>query len=52
MSERLVKEYLDLYEACKDRPEAQIRLQQILVNPAPSKKSLLLMKKRDGVMNS
>jgi hypothetical protein len=30
MSERLVKEYLDLYETCKDNPEPQIRLQQIL----------------------
>jgi hypothetical protein len=38
MSERLTQDYLDLYEAFKDRPESQIRLQQILSDPLPSKK--------------
>jgi hypothetical protein len=38
MSERLAREYPELYEACKDRPESQIRLQQILSEPMPSKK--------------
>lgn len=41
MSERLTQEYLDLYETCKDRPESQIRLQEILSDPLPSKKSLI-----------
>jgi hypothetical protein len=39
MSERLTQDYLDLYETFKDRPESQIRLQQILSDPLPSKKS-------------
>ena len=52
MSERLVKEYLDLYETCKDLPESQIRLQQILAAPLPLKKSLIPWKESNGVMNS
>jgi hypothetical protein len=52
ISERLVKEYLDLYETCKDRPEAQMRLQQILIDPPPSKKSSPLEEKSSGGMNS
>jgi uncharacterized protein YerC len=52
MSERLVKEYLDLYETSKDLPESQIRLQQILAEPLPSKKSLIPWKESSGVMNS
>ncbi|MBN1322530.1 MAG: DUF1670 domain-containing protein [Methanotrichaceae archaeon] len=40
MSERLVNEYLDLYESFKDRPEAQMRLEQILVDLPPSKKKI------------
>jgi len=51
MSERLTQEYLDLYEAFKDRPESQIRLQQILSEPLPSKKSLLPWNESPGVMN-
>jgi hypothetical protein len=51
MSERLVKEYLDLYENCKDQPEAQVRLQQIFADPVPSKKSSLLEEKSIGGMN-
>jgi uncharacterized protein YerC len=38
MSERLVKEYLDLYEAHKDLQESQIRLNQILSEPVTRKK--------------
>jgi len=45
MSERLVKEYLDLYETCKDHPESQIRLEQILAEPLPLKKAQYLGKK-------
>ena len=52
MSERLVKEYLDLYETCKDLPESKIRLQQILDASLPSKKSLTPWKESNGVMNS
>jgi uncharacterized protein YerC len=51
MSERLVKDYLDLYETCKDLPESQTRLQQILADPATLKKSPVEMEKRCGVMN-
>ena len=52
MSERLIQEYLDLYEIFKDRPESQIRFQQILSEPLPSKKSLINWNKKSGVMNS
>ena len=52
MSERLIQEYLDLYEIFKDRPESQIRFQQILSEPLPSKKSLITWNKSPGVMNS
>ncbi|NYT01592.1 MAG: DUF1670 domain-containing protein [Methanosarcinales archaeon] len=52
MSDRLVQEYLDLYETFKDRPESQIRFQQILSESTPSKKSPLSWNKRPGVMNS
>jgi len=52
MSERLIQEYLDLYEIFKDRPESQIRFQQILSEPLPSKKSLITWNKNPGVMNS
>ena len=52
MSERLIQEYLDLYEIFKDRPESQIRFQQILSEPLPSKKSLITWNKNAGVMNS
>jgi len=52
MSERLVLEYLDLYETFRDRPESQIRFQQILSEPLPSKKSLIDWNKNPGVMNS
>ena len=52
MSERLIQEYLDLYEIFKDRPESQIRFQQILSEPLPSKKSLITWNKNLGVMNS
>ena len=51
MSERLVKEYLDLYEACKDPPESQIRLQQILAEPLPLKKNSIPLHEGSGVMN-
>jgi len=51
MSERLIKEYLDLYENCKDQPEAQVRLQQIFADPVPSKKSSPLEEKSIGGMN-
>jgi len=40
MSERLIQEYLDLYEDYKECPESIIRLQQILSEPIPSKESL------------
>ena len=52
MSERLVKDYLDLYETCKDRPESQIRLQQILAQPLPLKKSSIPWQENNGVMDS
>jgi hypothetical protein len=52
MSERLTKEYLDLYEICKDKPESKIRLVQILSEPLPSKKTLNPLKESGGVMNS
>ncbi len=52
MSERLAKEYLDLYETCKDRPESQLRLQQILSEPLPWKKSMIPWNEGRGVMNS
>jgi len=52
MSERLTEEYLDLYEICKDKPESKIRLQQILSEPLPLKKSLIPLKENDGVTNS
>jgi hypothetical protein len=51
MSERLVKEYLDLYETCKDHPESQIRLQQILAEPLPLKKNSIPLREGSGVMN-
>jgi hypothetical protein len=51
MSERLVKEYLDLYEMCKDHPESQIRLQQILAEPLPLKKNSIPLHEGSGVMN-
>ena len=52
MSERLIQEYLDLYEIFKDRPESQIRFQQILSEPLPSKKSLITWNKIPEMMNS
>jgi len=52
MSERLVKDYLDLYETCKDRPESQIRLQQILAQPLPLKKSSIPWQENNGEMDS
>jgi uncharacterized protein YerC len=52
MSERLAQEYMDLYKACKDRPESQIRLKQILSEPMPSKKRLIPSNETSGVMNS
>jgi uncharacterized protein YerC len=52
MSERLIQEYLDLYESFKDHPESQMRFQQILSEPLPSKKSSKLYSERSGVMNS
>jgi uncharacterized protein YerC len=52
MSERLVQEYLDLYEDYKSCPESEIRLQQILSEPLPSKKSLQPRNKIQGVTNS
>jgi hypothetical protein len=51
MSERLTQDYLDLYEAFKDRPESEIRLQQILSDPLPSKKSPIPWNEIPGVMN-
>jgi hypothetical protein len=42
MSERLIKDYLDLYETCKDQPESQTRLDQILADPETSKKRLMV----------
>jgi uncharacterized protein YerC len=51
MSERLTQDYLDLYESFKDRPESQSRLQQILSEPLPLKKSLILGNERSGAMN-
>ena len=50
MSERLVNEYLDLYESFKDRPETQMRLDQILVDLPPSKKILQLESEKPEVM--
>jgi uncharacterized protein YerC len=52
MSERLVKEYLDLYETYKAQPESQIRLKQIQSEPVASKKSLISWQGNRGVMNS
>jgi hypothetical protein len=51
MSERLVQDYLNLYETFKDSPESQIRLQQILSEPLPSKKSSIPWIESPGVMN-
>jgi hypothetical protein len=51
MSERLTQDYLDLYEAFKDRPESQIRLQQILFDPLPSKKRLIPWNESPRVTN-
>ena len=51
MSERLIQEYLDLYETFKDRPESQMRFRQILSEPMPSKKSLKLCSESPGVTN-
>jgi uncharacterized protein YerC len=51
MSERLIKDYLDLYETSKDLPESQTRLQQILADPATLKKSSLEVEKSCGVLN-
>jgi len=45
MSERLIHEYLDLFETFKDKPESQIRLDQILSDPLPLKKSLAANKR-------
>ena len=44
-------DYLDLYETCKDLPESQTRLQQILADPATLKKSPEEVEKSCGVMN-
>jgi uncharacterized protein YerC len=52
MSEKLIKEYLDLYETCKDHPESQIRLQQILAEPLPLKKSSIPWQESSGVMKT
>lgn len=52
MSERLVKEYLDLYEAHKDLKESQIRLNQILSEPVTSKKTSNPWRRNQGVTNS
>jgi uncharacterized protein YerC len=52
MSERLVKEYLDLYEAHKDLQESQIRLNQILSEPVTSKKTSNPWRRNQGVTNS
>ena len=51
MSERLVKEYIDLYESNKDKPESQTRLNQILSSLVPTKKSLILRTECNGVMS-
>jgi len=47
MSERLVKEYLGLYEEYREKPEAQNRLEQILSDPE-EKKNTVQRKKRGG----
>ena len=52
MSERLVQEYLDLFEDYKSRPESEIRLHQILSEPLPSKKILQPRNKILGATNS
>jgi len=52
MSERLVEEYLDLYETFRDRPESQIRFQQILSESLPSKKRLIVWNRNPGVRSS
>lgn len=51
MSERLIRDYLDLYETCRDRPESQSRLQQILADPTTLKKSPTEVETSRGVMN-
>jgi uncharacterized protein YerC len=48
MSERLVKEYLNLYEEYKDRREIQTRLDQILFDHTEEKKNLVQRKRRGG----
>jgi hypothetical protein len=48
MSERLVKEYLNLYEEYKDRREIQTRLDQILSYHTEEKKNLVQRKRRGG----
>jgi hypothetical protein len=39
MSERLIKDYLNLYEEFKDKPESQIRIEQVLNENLPDKKN-------------
>jgi hypothetical protein len=39
MSERLIHDYLDLFEMFEDKPESQMRLNQILSDPLPLKRS-------------
>lgn len=51
MSERLVEEYLDLYETYKDLPESQMRFKQIFSDPMPLKKSLVERNENNGVVN-
>lgn len=48
MSERVVNEYLELYEESKERPESQARLQQVLSDNPTLKKSPVHRKKRGG----
>jgi predicted solute-binding protein len=46
MSERLVKEYLTLYEQYKIKPETKARFEQILSVESGMKKSLVQLKQR------
>lgn len=48
MSERIVREYLDLYNEYKDKPESKLRIEQILSENLPLKKSLPHRKRRGG----
>ena len=48
MSERLVKEYLQLHKEYKNRPEAKARLEQVLAENPPLKKRLPHRKRRGG----